>query len=119
MIHRPIHANYDGRGKQADSIPGLMQIQAGCVEGTAHVDPVRWSNHPFVAESENLPANNDVRPAFLRTAHLDISLADIPDVLIGHCIGDVLIEKGARVLRLAEESEPSHRLNRKVKPETG
>src|SRR5438128_67147 len=95
-----------------------MHTEANGIEGTARVDPVGWSDHAFTAESKNLPTNDEVRPAFRGTANLKVGLADIPDVLIRQRIGNVMIEKDAGVLRLAEEAEPSRRLNRCMKPET-
>src|SRR5258705_8324030 len=95
----------------------MMHIQAHCIEGAAHIEPVGWSDHPFIAERKNLAAGNDVDPAFGRTAGLNIGLADIPDILIRKRIGNVLIEKDARVLRLPEKSEPFHRLKLNVKPQ--
>src|ERR1700682_2004071 len=95
-----------------------MHIQAHRIEGMPRVDPVGWSNHPFIAESEYLAACNDVRPAFGGTAELNICLADVPVVLIWKCIGNVTIEDDAGVLRLAEEADPLRRLNRHVKPKT-
>src|SRR6267142_5542904 len=97
---------------------GLVHIDAHCIERTARVDPLGWSDHPFSAEGESLAANDEVRPTLRGTAELNICLADIPGVLIGHCIGNVMIEKDAGVLRLAEEGEPVCGLNRRVKPET-
>jgi hypothetical protein len=114
MIHAPIHADHNRRGKQAESVSTLMHIEAYCIEGMAHVDPVRWSDHPFIAESKHLASNNNVRPAFFGTAGLNISLANIKGVLIRHGIGNLLIEKDARVLHPAEEGEPFQWLNRQV-----
>src|ERR1700694_4528065 len=95
-----------------------MDIQAHCIEGTSRVDPFGWSNHPFIAESKNLAANNEVGPAFRGTAEPKIRLANVPVCLIRRCIGNVAIEKDAGVLRLAEEAEPFHGLNRHIEPET-
>ena len=95
-----------------------MHIEAHGIEGTSRVDPVGWSDHPFIAECKNLTADDYVRPALRGTAELNIALADIPDVLIRHCIGNVMIENDAGVLRLAEEAEPLLQLNRHVKPES-
>src|SRR5260370_38867821 len=95
-----------------------MYIEAHCIKGTARVYPIGWSDHPFSAESKNLATNDEVRPAVRGATELNIGLADIPGVLIRHYIGNVMIEKDAGGLRLAEEAEPVRRLNRRVKPET-
>src|ERR1700736_702463 len=117
MIHRAIHADYDGRSKQACLIAAPMHIQAHGIEGTACVDPVRWSDYAFIPERKHLAANNKVRPAFGGIAELNIGLADIPGVLVRQCCWNVLVEKNMGVLSLAEESEPFRRLNRHVKPD--
>src|SRR6266478_9565381 len=95
-----------------------MHVEAHCIEGTARVDPLGWSDHPFNAESESLATNHEVRPTLRGTAEPNIGLADIPCVLIRHYIGNMMIEEDAGVLRLAEEGEPVCGLNRRVKPET-
>src|SRR5260370_9062399 len=94
-----------------------MHIQAHGIERTARVDPVGRSDDPFIAESKNLATGDEVAPPFRGTAYLNIGLADIPNILIRQCIWNVLIEKDARVLRLAEESEPFHGLNSHIKPD--
>src|SRR5712692_7063822 len=95
-----------------------MHIEAHCIKGTARVDPVGWSDHPFIAKSKDLATNDEVRPAFRGTAEPNIGLADIPGVLIRHYVGNVTIEKDAGILRLAEEAKPLRRLNGRVQPET-
>jgi len=95
-----------------------MHIEAHDIEGTGGIGPVGWSDDPFIAKSKNLAANTEVSSTFRRTADPNIGLADVPAVLIWHRIGNVLIEEDAGILRLAEESEPSRRLNCHVKPET-
>ena len=95
-----------------------MHIQARGIEGTGRIGPVGWPDDPFVAKSKNLAADSEIRSTFRRTAELNIGLADIPAVLRGHCIRNVMIEKDAGVLRLAKKGEPVSRLNGRVKPET-
>ena len=93
MIPHSIHFNYDRRGKQAHLIPGVMQIQAHCVESAGSIRPVGWSDYAFLAESKDLPAGNEVRPALRGTPDLHIRLANIPRILVRDCAGNGGIEE--------------------------
>jgi hypothetical protein len=68
--------------------------------------------------TRSLAANNEVRPTFRGIAQLNIGLAEIPAVLIWNCTRNVIIEKDAGVLHLAEDSEPFRGLNCHVNSDT-
>src|SRR5437868_14996009 len=117
MVHGPLHADDDEGRKEAHLVSGLMHIQAHGIEGTPHVQPIGWSDYPFIAKSKHLSAGNEIRPGFRGTAELNIGLTNIPGVLIRQCLRNDVIEKNVGVLSLPEESEPLRRLYRHVKPE--
>src|ERR1700731_3555111 len=84
----------------------MMKVNPRDVESATDVKPFGWSDHAFIAETQNLAARQGISPTCLGTTDLRIGLPKGPLILVRIGIGDVVIEENTSILHFAIEQQP-------------
>src|SRR6266567_3704577 len=95
----------------------MMKIDPRNVESATDVKPFGWTDHPFIAETQNLATRQGVYPASLGTAYLRIGLPKGPLILVWLGVGDMVIEENTSILHFAIEQQPLLGLNAHLYPQ--
>src|SRR5882757_6330291 len=89
----------------------MMNVDARDIKSAADVKPVGRTDYALITEEEDLAACKRIDPTGCGTTDLSIALPKCPSVLEWIGVGNVVIEKNARVLHFPEKREPVLGLN--------